>query len=414
MPGDPLFLAMSDRIGARLCHAALWAGPACNWIGPTVLLGAGGPVVVFRASGPDLYGGTSGIALFLGQLYALTGEPIYRETAQAALRQALAYCADQPPARRWGFYSGWPGIAYVAWQLGEWGVEPAGPEAATRLIDRLAATDPATAGADVIDGAAGAIPALISLGRAARRAGWLDLAVQLGDWLCASAIRGAAGWAWVTLPMPVDHPLTGLAHGAAGIAWGLLELWRATGEARFRQAADHALAYERHWFDPQTGNWPDFRRWEPAGPSLAPWPQSLAWCHGAPGGALARLRAYQITRSARLRHEAAAAVAATVRALTPVEGTAGTNYSLCHGQGGNADILLAASDILGDAAYRAVAEGVGYAGIEQVDRANMPWPCGLPDDLETPGLLLGLAGIGQFYLRLYDPARVSSVLRVPL
>ena len=39
-----------------------------------------------------------------------------------------------------------------------------------------------------------------------------------------------------------------------------------------------------------------------------------------------------------------------------------------------------------------------------------PWPCGVMSGGETPNLMLGTAGIGYFYLRLYDAAAVPSVL----
>ena len=34
----------------------------------------------------------------------------------------------------------------------------------------------------------------------------------------------------------------------------------------------------------------------------------------------------------------------------------------------------------------------------------------VPGGGETPNLMIGLAGIGYFYLRLYDPVAVPSVL----
>lgn len=38
------------------------------------------------------------------------------------------------------------------------------------------------------------------------------------------------------------------------------------------------------------------------------------------------------------------------------------------------------------------------------------WQCGIPRNVESPGLMVGLAGIGYGLLRLADPARVPSVL----
>jgi len=37
-------------------------------------------------------------------------------------------------------------------------------------------------------------------------------------------------------------------------------------------------------------------------------------------------------------------------------------------------------------------------------------PCGVVSGGETPNLMLGTAGIGYFYLRLYDSSAVPSVL----
>ena len=64
-----------------------------------------------------------------------------------------------------------------------------------------------------------------------------------------------------------------------------------TGEARWLQLESRALAYERRLFVPSRDNWPDL-----LGPRLGgasgQAPRFLtAWCHGAPGIGLARLRA---------------------------------------------------------------------------------------------------------------------------
>jgi lantibiotic biosynthesis protein len=68
--------------------------------------------------------------------------------------------------------------------------------------------------------------------------------------------------------------------------------------------------------------------------------------------------------------------------------------------------------VLRDDASRASSETLGRQGVEYFGRNNLPWPCGVPGGGETPNLMLGLAGIGYFYLRLYDPATVPSILMV--
>ena len=38
------------------------------------------------------------------------------------------------------------------------------------------------------------------------------------------------------------------------------------------------------------------------------------------------------------------------------------------------------------------------------------WRCGVDFDIETPGLMVGLAGIGYQLLRIAEPDRVPSIL----
>ncbi|WP_442168444.1 lanthionine synthetase LanC family protein, partial [Rhizobium leguminosarum] len=81
-----------------------------------------------------------------------------------------------------------------------------------------------------------------------------------------------------------------------GIAWALLELHRETSLEAFRIAAEEGFRYEQHWFSPEQENWPDLRNYQAKATgtkqSLA---YSTAWCHGAPGIGLSRLRAYEIS-----------------------------------------------------------------------------------------------------------------------
>ena len=78
------------------------------------------------------------------------------------------------------------------------------------------------------------------------------------------------------------------------------------------------------------------------------------------------------------------------------------NFSLCHGDGGNADLLILASDVLSRPALRREAENAVARALDRFEAMRSPWPCGVPGAGESPNLLLGVAGIGYFLLRLYD------------
>jgi lantibiotic modifying enzyme len=86
----------------------------------------------------------------------------------------------------------------------------------------------------------------------------------------------------------------------------------------------------------------------------------------------------------------------------------GDNHSLCHGDLGNLELLRLAGEWFGDAAMEGATDRVISAVVEGAEREG--WRCGAPFDIEVPGLMTGLAGIGYGLLRTAEPARVPSVL----
>ncbi|HEV3052457.1 MAG TPA: lanthionine synthetase LanC family protein [Longimicrobium sp.] len=414
-PRDPVFLEAAAALGARLCRDAVWDGARCNWMGDAQE-GAGGElVVVHRAMGPVLYDGTAGIALFLARLHAATGAKPFRTAAHGALRQALSAAERVPQPMRIGLHAGWTGIAWALAEAGEALGEEEWTAESARIGEALASIEPNPAAVDVISGSAGAIPALLDLGQRHGNAALEDAALRHGGFLYDAAQRHELGWSWSTMDAPMRRHLTGYSHGVAGVSLALLELWAATGEERFREAAEQGFRYEALFYSPEHGNWPDFRLFgDPAAAAATPVSYALAWCHGAPGIGLSRLRAFELTGDEARRNEALAALATTGRALdAAVANGGGFGYSLCHGDGGNAELPLRAARVLGDATQAERAARVGRAGIERHLATGTPWPCGVPAGGETPNLMLGLAGIGYFYLRLYDPSVPSALLITP-
>ncbi|HEX8220990.1 MAG TPA: lanthionine synthetase LanC family protein [Chloroflexia bacterium] len=406
------YLQTAAGIAAQLCRDALWDGARCNWLGSSMEPVGNAWAVVQRSFGPELYGGTSGIALFLARAHQMTGERIFRKTAEGAIRHAESRIAlDTPPNTRVAFYSGYTGLAYVLIEAGAAFEDEELTGRGMRLLNALAGGDNTEQEVDIISGYAGAIPALLAIYTRHRQEFLLELAEELGEQLLKRAAKSDIGWSWQTLGTSTLHDLTGFAHGTAGIGHALLELNRATGKAQFLEAAEQAFRYERHWFSPAHENWPDFRNLDDGQQvdMSANLNYGVAWCHGAPGIGLSRVRAYSLLREGAYRAEAEAALRTVMRSVSPSTGGWG-NYSLCHGLAGNAELLICAARALGDSSYKAMADAVGDSGIAQYGQQNMPWPCGVMGGGENPSLMLGLAGIGYFYLRLYDPDKVPSVL----
>ncbi len=251
-------------------------------------------------------------------------------------------------------------------------------------------------GLDQIGGAAGIVAPL------ARRLG------QGEDARAERLLRAAAGvlvrrqdaatGGWWTLPGTA--PLTGLAHGASGIALALVEAGIALQEPEYLAAAMRGLAYEATTYDAAARNWPDHRATARGG-------FMLGWCAGAPGIALTRMRLLQLlpgaAQAASWREELRAAAETTARApLLAAD-------HLCCGNLGRVAVLrtLAAASGTPDEArlWRTAANGIVAAVLE---RADEPLPrtmlgraaAGIP----LPGLMSGLSGAGLVLLD-DDPAR---------
>jgi type 2 lantibiotic biosynthesis protein LanM len=404
-----------------------------GWLGLTLAGGSAWQAAPLRW---DVYGGFSGVALFLDAAGRLLGEPDgapYRELAREALWPVdgiLSVFEAEEPERLatkpdLGGMAGLPGLAYALACLAE-GLEAEELRAfAARAVRLSAAIVDADESYDVLGGGAGTAAALLAVHWAGIDAPALELAARAGRHLLGRAIATGEGLAW-PVPPGADalRPLTGFAHGAGGIGWALIRLGSVLGDRDFVEAGLAAFRYERGEYDSRTGNWPDHRipvkrAQGVAHGGLPTGSDALAWCHGAAGIGLARADALSLVADpgAEADLEAAAAVVRT-RGF-------GGNHSLCHGDLGNAELMLLAAqaEARSGAGPRcpasrprcpAWAAGAG-ARLERVVEdvlaaiAEGGPRCGTPNEIETPSLMTGLSGIGYELLRLAAPDRLQSV-----
>jgi len=404
------FLDAAVSIGRRLCRDAVWHEGRCNWLGWAMEPHGGEWVSVYRAMGALVYDGSAGIGLFLARLAGLTRDPIIAATAEGALAQALTAVADLRRTGEYGYYSGLAGVAHscvaAGVALGREDIVERGSAAMTAC----ASLEPSSQRLDIVNGSAGAIPAFLEAAERFGQDDLLDAAVRHGAHLVNVAARGETGWSWDTLATGGSSPhLLGFAHGASGIAYALALLGAATGQREFLDAAREGVRYERAYFRATEGNWPDLRSFVQPGPTGEA-PCMIAWCHGAPGIGFARMILHQLLPDdASILDEAETAVRTTAATLGQASPGTG-NFSLCHGDGGNADLLLLGADVLGRPELRKEAEFAALRALDRFEDASAPWPCGVPSAGESPNLLLGLAGIGYFFLRLYDSSQIPTIL----
>lgn len=366
----------------------------------------------------NLYNGLSGIVLALAYLGRVTGGESYSRMARAGyatIRQRLiaSEAAERTPERKGdlgaiGYFSGWGGVIATLAHLAAVWQDDEPLHYASTLAKRLTPLIVGDEGLDLIRGCVGCVAGLLSLARVAPTVDVDDALRQCGERLAATAVPMAAGIGWrVSVAGVAGDPLSGFSHGAAGFAWALLRLARHTGEQRYLQLAQDALAYERSLFDPANGNWLDSR---PTGRARAASAREaatggfrVAWCHGAPGIGLARLDTLDVLDDADVRAEILAAVETTA-AL----GLGNANQSLCHGDLGNLELLFRARRCLPHPHLHAqyeLAKATVFARGRQ-----LRWRCGTPQYVETPSLMIGLAGMALQLLRMANPEQVPSIL----
>jgi len=390
-------------VGDHLCDIALRDEQGANWVGLSLL---SENEWILTAAMPDLYSGNAGILLFLSYLGAMTGEERYTEIAKAAYRTMCKQIENSKDViTSIGAFDGWGAIIYVLTHLGVLWNDPAlfaKAEEFARKIPALIEQDQAF---DVLAGSSGCILSLLALYEVAPSPIVLDIAIKCGEHLLANTQQTHSGVAWKS-PLSTFEPLAGFSHGVAGQSLSLLRLAALSDDERFRKLALDALAYERSIFSPEEQNWPDFR--EPDNDEeLALQAKEgrkfmATWCHGAPGIGMSRLAALRYIDDEKMREEISIALDTTVK-----KGF-GLNHSLCHGDLGNIEALLLATQILDEPQYHEQLKYFSHLIIESIEIDG--WLTGIPRGVESPGLLTGLAGIGYELLRLAKPEHVPSVL----
>lgn len=398
-------LEESASIAIDLFDRAIWSGRECTWVGATVAELGPRELSVSTPVGIDLYQGAAGIGLFLAQSWAIHKDNRMLATARGAFAHCLA-TIERTGFRRGGLYTGLTGIGWALFRSGFLIDDPELVEAGQQLCRSVLMSQSQPRLLDVISGHAGEILGQIEV------FGCMPSVVQLANELSDDWTESAVSA--VQEPLKVlPIPLTGLAHGAAGVGLALLEVARCVSDTALFEQGVKAFEYEEAHFSPICRNWADLR--EPSygrGETHARF-AAVGWCHGATGIGMARLRALQLyPQRKEWLHQAAAAVMTSRARLARFLEYPDSDSTPCHGVAGLLELLLLAADL-----------APGLANIEEVQTfweqlaAGMGrqriWRHGVPIAGQSPSLLVGMAGTGYSLLRCAHPGVVPSVLMLP-
>ena len=155
------YLAVAQDIAAHLARTAIWQGERCTWVGSSTEAVGGAYQAVQRVCGPNVYGGTAGVARFLSLLHQQQPDLLWLELLTGAVSHVLAdeSMTSGPPS--YAYFAGTLGMADTLLRLGERHQRPDWTAAGWEQLARVCAQPPQEFELDVISGVAGAIPVLL-------------------------------------------------------------------------------------------------------------------------------------------------------------------------------------------------------------------------------------------------------------
>ncbi|WP_081113335.1 type 2 lanthipeptide synthetase LanM family protein [Priestia megaterium] len=392
------FINEARKIGDKLLQSSFWGDDKkdINWIGIGASLN---DRWLFTPLDATLYDGVLGVSLFYAYLSEVSGEISYKNVAKAAVNSANDFLERYDGLSSLSAFHGYASISYVFSHLSVlWNDEKYMNEALQALYqcEKWIEKDNMY---DLIGGVAGTLLVSLRLYKLTGCSRALNIAIKCGEHLIKNARKQKEGYGWVSF-MDNETALVGLSHGAAGIAWALSELYAQTNDKRFLEFSKQAIRYERSMFIPDEGNWADLRyREERKNLGIS---TPVQWCHGSAGIALGRLMTKLHWEDAEMNKEIDVAIKTTLE-----EGFGGSHCQ-CHGDFGNIEVLLLASDILCNDDLLEKAQQIGSSIVKEAEESG--WFCGIPQNEETPGFMLGLAGVGYGLLRLANPNTVPPVV----
>jgi len=367
----------------------------------------------------DIYSGNAGIILYMIELYKVSGEELVKETTVQAISWLIRFC-DEHPLRSYAFYSGRSGVSYVLLKAFKLFGDERYLDSAKKYLAQCNEAFREDRAEKVIDdllnGVGGLLLANLHMNAHFSKEHMFGREIEeIAGYLVGRANYGARGMYWDRGEEQISG-LCGFSHGVSGMAWIFSELSLFFRDDFFLGIAQQAMYYEDIFFDKALNNWPDMRReirWDDLKPEdLGKYRDEIgrtgdnsrymtAWCHGAPGIGLSRYRCFQIGNDRKVLRKAELALETTIDFCDRMMQQR-YNYTLCHGIGGNAYLLLKFFKFTGDQRLLEKIHQYGEKAIEQKRGAGYYFSGYANAEGETLDLFTGITGIGYFFLQCFD------------
>ena len=400
----------AKEIGEELARTAISGNSAedIGWI-ITNVTGVEETNWSVEPSGIDLYNGTPGILLFMAALYKITREEKYLEITKRGmngiiktLEKWLSIKNEMEKETVIGAYTGETSNLFPLIVIGDIIGEDY-TELCSKILSNTINVVDKDENFDVVAGAAGCILQTYNVvGRKGLEKKSIELISKCADYLIVKATKKDDMMMWK--PQIASNALAGYSHGAAGIALALIKAGEILGKIEYFIAAEKALNYERSLYVEKEKNWADIR----ALGGVTNYSQGIipaTWCHGAPGILMSRIIMLEYIKEEKAIKKIKKEIEVSLE--TTIFKGFGKSHCLCHGDLGNIDILLQASNYSDKEKINNVVYSYLDANISKFKLGR--YKCGLPGQNNTPSLMIGLAGIGYEFLKIYDSS-LPSVL----
>lgn len=362
-------------------------------------------VFIPKITSADLYEGMLGILLPFLYSYSIFENKEHYSFIDSTIQKTL-FLLDQHTTKEevdLGLFSGFGGIAYLAFTLNKLGFTEWASSFADKwltLVDKqldrwLRSPDQKY---DIISGLAGFMVGTHRLKAILpnRQSEICRILNSCKDTLLLSYPSPAI------LPTHVkskrqERALLGMSHGVSGIGWALFQIEHGK---QHRTWIEEALSYERSQFSKRQNNWPNFLK--DLSKNTQGYLYQRDWCHGSTGIGLSRIELYEKGwRDASIEDEIDISLKQAKMAYED------DKLNLCHGLLGTHDLLLVASE-------HSYTDRMDVNRFENkikkmTDNLNGIYPDG-KQGVFKPGLMTGYAGLAYQLLRIMEPKLVPSIL----
>ena len=375
----------------------------------------------------NLYNGNSGIIFFLIEIYKITESSRYFSGVVNGCNWLINYNYESQGEIDINLYCGLGGIIHVLISANELYGNDTCVNHALKIVSHYQTKRNSYYKSDILTGTAGSLLTLLHLHNKTKSEWLLDEIKYHIDILFENIIVFKNGICWDRDGKSV-HPLCGFSHGASGVAFIFIELYRYFNNEIFLNVAEHAFEYENlhvcsipNMYNGSLFGWPDFRKdvvsEEGLNSALKAFSANnidefvtpghmCAWCHGAAGIGMARLHAFDVTKTTdHLNYFNSA-----LRNIIYMFSLPNDSYTLCHGTFGNLNLMLDYYVFSGDKKALKTAKEQALKCLSNKEKMGY-YKSGFPKILKADcSLFMGTAGIGHFLLRLSNPYDVDSIL----